>query len=103
MLKKNQTTSTTEGQTSVHEEPELVPGTTSSTRSIAHAVVVKDEDTFFLTEPDGSVPLEPGHGFGLYYHDCRFLNGYELFIGGRKPEGLVWNADRGFMAVLGLA
>jgi glycogen debranching enzyme len=86
-----------------HDEQELVPGATSIARSIAHAVVIKDEDIFFLCEPDGSAPLEPGHGFGLYYHDCRFLSGYELRLGGRKPDRLVWNADRGFLAVLGLS
>src|SRR4030095_16453622 len=86
-----------------HDEHELVPGVTSITRSIAHAVVIKDEDIFFLCEPDGSVPLEPGHGFGLYYHDCRFLSGYELKLGGRKPDNLVRTADRGFMTVLGLS
>src|SRR5262245_65824932 len=85
------------------DEQELVPGTTSITRSIAHAVVIKDEDIFFLSEQDGSVPLEAGHGFGLYYHDCRFLSGYELRLGGRKPERLVCTADRGFQAVLGLS
>jgi glycogen debranching enzyme len=86
-----------------HDEQELVPGATSIARSIAHAVVIKDEDIFFLCEPDGSAPLEPGHGFGLYYHDCRFLSGYELRLGGKKPDQLVWNADRGFLAVLGLS
>ena len=48
-------------------------------------------------------PLEAGHGFGLYYHDCRFLNGYELKLGGGRPDQLVWNADCGFLAVLGLS
>src|SRR5215475_10168643 len=86
-----------------HDEQELVPGATSITRSIARAVVIKDEDIFFLCEPDGVAPLEAGHGFGLYYHDCRFLSGYELRLGGRKPDRLVWNADSGFLAVLGLS
>jgi glycogen debranching enzyme len=86
-----------------YEEQELVPGTTSITRSITNAVVIKDEDIFFLCEPDGSVPLEAGHGFGLYYHDCRYLSGYELKLGGRKLDQLVWNADCGFLAVLGLS
>src|SRR5262249_50987224 len=76
---------------------------TSTTRSIADAVVIKDEDLFFLCDPEGSVPLEAGHGFGLYYHDCRFLNGYELRLSGRKPDRLVWTADQGFLAVLGLS
>jgi glycogen debranching enzyme len=86
-----------------HDEQELVPGVTSITRSIAHAVVIKDGDIFFLCEADGSAPLEAGHGFGLYYNDCRFLSGYELKLGGRRPDPLVWNADLGFLAVLGLS
>jgi hypothetical protein len=61
-----------------HNEPALV-------RSIADAVVVKYEDLFFLTTRDGSVPLGGDHGFGLYYHDCRFLNGYELKLAERNP------------------
>lgn len=66
-------------------------------------MVIKHGDLFFLSEPDGSVPLSDGHGFGLYYHDCRFLNGYELRVAGRKPEALVRNAELGYMAMLGLS
>lgn len=85
------------------DEQSLVPGTTAIKRSIAHAVVIKDEEMFFLAETDGSVPLERGHGFGLYYRDCRFLDGYELRVGGKRPEVLVWNADRGYLATIGLS
>ena len=85
------------------ENPNLVPEVHSIKGSVAEALVIKNGNLFFLSEPDGAVPLAPGHGFGLYYHDCRFLNGYELKISGRKPELLVRNADRGFMATLGLS
>jgi glycogen debranching enzyme len=82
--------------------PELIPGTAASTRSLAHTVVMKDEDVFFMTESDGRVPLQGGHGLGLYYHDCRFLNGYEMRLSGRRPDSLVWNSEQGFMSVIGL-
>src|SRR5437016_12837956 len=85
------------------ENPNLVPGAHSIKGNVAEAIVIKNGNLFFLSEPDGTVPLTPGHGFGLYYHDCRFLNGYELKVSGRKPEVLVRNADRGFMATLGLS
>jgi glycogen debranching enzyme len=55
-----------------------IRGTPSTTGSIAEAVILKDKNVFLLVRPDGSVPLEDNHGFGLYYHDCRFLNGYQL-------------------------
>ena len=80
----------------------LTHGRSSMTRSIAEAVVIKGEDLFFLTEPDGSVPIEGGHGFGLYYHDCRFLNGYEMKINGARPDKLVSTAAHGFMMVIEL-
>jgi glycogen debranching enzyme len=80
----------------------LTHGAPAAARSIADAIVIKDEDLFFLTEPDGSVPLGGHHGFGLYYHDCRFLNGYEIRLNGCPPDELVANAERGFMAILEL-
>jgi glycogen debranching enzyme len=65
--------------------------------SIAKAVVIKHGSLFFLAPPEGEVPMSRGHGFGLYYHDCRYLNGYELMIGGEHPEPLAaraWEGDR---------
>src|SRR5438046_10399692 len=84
------------------ENPNLVPEVHSIKGSVAEALVIKNGNLFFLSEPDGAVPLAPGHGFGLYYHDRRFLTGYELQISGPTPDLLVRNADRRFMARLGL-
>ncbi len=74
-----------------------------NTHNIASAVVIKDEDIFFLANHDGDVPLQGAHGFGLYYHDCRFLNGYELRIADTKPCHLTSTAAQGFQAVFELA
>ncbi len=83
-----------------HERKQRVlkHGATALVRSIASAVVIKNEDLFFLSEPDGRVPLHEPHGFGLYYHDCRFLKGYELHIAHTKPDVLASTATRGFEA-----
>src|SRR3712207_6784087 len=88
----------------IHERKQriLTKQTPSVVRSIADAVVIKDGDPFLLTEPDGSVPLDEAHGFGLYYHDCRFLSGYELMIAGVKPHVLAFTAARGNQAVFQL-
>ncbi|HXG67376.1 MAG TPA: glycogen debranching N-terminal domain-containing protein, partial [Blastocatellia bacterium] len=75
-------------------------GRASVTRSIADALVIKDGDIFFLTEPNGAVPMGGEHGFGLYYHDCRYLDGYEMKLAGATPEVLIATASRGFMAVI---
>jgi len=61
-------------------------------RSIAGALVIKDQHVFFLCERDGRVPLKGKHGNGLYYHDCRFLNGYELKLAGTELSPLMATA-----------
>jgi glycogen debranching enzyme len=77
--------------------------TASVTQSIANAVVAKDGNVFFLTEQDGDVPMQGQHGFGLYYHDCRYLDGYELRLAGKPSNVLVSDASEGFRAVFELA
>ncbi len=71
-------------------------------RPIADAVVVKDADVFFLCPPSGSIPLTEDHGYGLFYHDCRYLNGYELRLSGLAPTPLASSAAIGFEATLQL-
>ena len=65
-------------------------------------MVIKDEDLFFLCEPSGDVPRGNADGLGLYYHDCRFLNGYELRIAGAPPNALGSSSEGGFMAAFEL-
>jgi glycogen debranching enzyme len=79
-----------------------IDGRSSVTRSIAHAVVLKDRDLFFLSEGDGSVPLKRDHGLGLYYHDCRYLSGYEFKLGAAKTTVLVCTGAAGFSATFEL-
>ncbi len=80
----------------------LTQGVPAMVRSIADAVVIKNKNLFLLTQPDGLVPLQGSHGLGLYYHDCRFLNGYEIALCGTAPTPLSADASRGYMALLQL-
>src|SRR5690349_13338060 len=41
----------------------------STVRSISDAVVIKDGEPFFLCPPDGQIPADGEHGYGLYQHD----------------------------------
>jgi glycogen debranching enzyme len=66
----------------------LTHGTPSVTSTIAEAVVIKDGDLFLLAEPDGRVPRSASHGFGLYYHDCRYLRTHEITLLGSRPVAL---------------
>lgn len=70
--------------------------------SILDAVVAKDEDIFLLSRPSGDVPLAGEHGLGLYYHDCRYLNGYELAINDVAPTALEADASHGFALLFAL-
>jgi glycogen debranching enzyme len=74
----------------------------SFTSSIADATVIKCEDIFFLMAHDGGVPVSGGHGLGLYYHDCRYLDGYQLQVNGGTPRVLAATAPEGDRAVLEL-
>jgi glycogen debranching enzyme len=78
------------------KERVLTQGKASVTRSIADAVVIKEGDLFFLCNTEGNVPLDGRHGFGLYYHDCRYLNGYELSLQGESAASLLGNATLGY-------
>jgi glycogen debranching enzyme len=84
-------------------QQDLIRRRPSETSGLAEALVIKDGDLFFLAKPDGTVPLEEGHGLGLYYHDCRYLNGYEIRLGGMPLAPVAASAGRGFMAKFELA
>jgi glycogen debranching enzyme len=80
----------------------LTKGVPAVVQSIADAVVIKDDNLFFLAPPGGEVPATKGHGFGLYYRDCRYLNRYELAIGNAHPEPLAATAEPGSRALFQL-
>lgn len=81
----------------------LTQGTSSFAKSITDSVVIKDWNLFLLTEPGGQIPIAGGHGLGLYYHDCRYLNGYELKLGEMDPNYLGSQSEDGYKAVFQLA
>jgi glycogen debranching enzyme len=103
--KTNGRTDTAHSGEDEHERKQrvLTKGRASITRSIADALVIKDGDVFFLCRRDGSVGLQGPHGFGLYYHDCRYLNGYELRFDETELDVLSATALDGFSAVIQLA
>jgi glycogen debranching enzyme len=67
-------------------------------RNVARAVVTKAGDVFFLSEQNGELPADNQDGFGLYYHDCRYLDGYRIRFAGTPPNVLVSAANRGSIA-----
>ena len=70
--------------------------------SLADAIVIKNENVFFVARPDGNVPLRNSHGMGLYYHDCRYVNGYEIEVAGVKPAHLSASSVQGSIGIFTL-
>ena len=67
-------------------------------RNVARAVVTKAGDVFFLSEQNGELPPGNLDGFGLYYHDCRYLDGYSIRLAGTPPNVLMSEANQGSIA-----
>lgn len=83
-------------------EETLTKARPATADSLADAIVIKNENIFFVTRPDGNVPLRDSHGMGLYYHDCRYVNGYEIELAGRKPAHLSASSVQGSIGVFTL-
>ncbi|MDX8510790.1 amylo-alpha-1,6-glucosidase [Mesorhizobium captivum] len=81
----------------------LAKGHPAMVDSIAGAVTVKNLDLYYVVASDAQIPLKGGHGFGLYFHDCRFLGGYEMTLGGLPPIVLASTAQKGYAALFELA
>lgn len=77
----------------------LAKGHPAMVDSIAGAITVKNLDLYYIVAPDAQIPLKGEHGFGLYFHDCRFLGGYEMTLGGLPPIVLASTAQRGYAAL----
>jgi hypothetical protein len=92
--------STEEGRLSAHEhkrkEQILTQHEPSKVRESTRAVVLKHGSIFLLTMDSGDIPWSEPHGFGLFYQDCRFLDGYTLSINGEMPTVLSFVDVRGF-------
>jgi glycogen debranching enzyme len=74
----------------------------SAASGIIEASVIKDGDLFLLTRGDGMVPFEGNHGFGLYRHDCRYLDGLRISLNGKPLDSLSSTTADGFRSVFQL-
>ena len=83
-------------------EETLTKGRPTRAEGLSEAIVMKQDNLFFVTQLDGNVPFTDSHGLGLYYHDCRYVNGYELELAGKKPVSLSASSVQGGMGVFAL-
>jgi glycogen debranching enzyme len=88
--------------TQQRKEQVLTKGRATTVSSIADALVAKDGEPFLVCRTDGQVPVAPGHGYGFYHNDCRYLAGYELAIAGSLPEPLAASEATGARLIVEL-
>lgn len=80
-----------------HRRKELIltqPEPTKMQES-ASATVLKQGSIFLLTTESGDIPWEGPHALGLFYQDCRFLDGYSLEVNGQPLTVLSYIDDQG--------
>ncbi|MBC6980556.1 glycogen debranching N-terminal domain-containing protein [Caulobacter sp. 17J80-11] len=70
---------------------------------VVQPVMIKAGELFLVARADGAVPAGNDDGFGLFFRDSRYLQRYELTLGGQPPMALMSSSARGAMAVLELA
>jgi glycogen debranching enzyme len=89
-------------QTAAVRLDELLRTVPSKTLSIDDSLTLKDGNLFFLCKTFGDVPFSEESAEGLYYHDCRYLDGYELRLADRPMESLVSTSAKGYQALIEL-
>lgn len=62
------------------------------------AIALKEDGLQFISNQAGDIPADNPGGFGLYYHDTRFLNRFELTVNGAKPVFLSNAANKHYIA-----
>jgi glycogen debranching enzyme len=80
----------------VQKERILTQPDPAKLRETHHGVVLKNGDVVLLTDRGGDVPFGLPHGYGLFFRDCRFLDGYRLHFDGRPATVLSTVGRRGF-------
>jgi glycogen debranching enzyme len=66
-------------------------------QDIRDALVIRERDTFLLTNMAGQAPPDNANGYGLYTADTRYLSTLELFFApNRRPMVLLSTAELGY-------
>ena len=61
--------------------------------------VIKEDRTFFISDPYGDVPLGNRSALGLYHMDTRFLSRLELTVNRLKPILLHSSTERNYSQI----
>lgn len=82
--------------TTADEWAQLPEGEPQGIQDIRDALVIRERDTFLLTDEHGNIPRGNVQGLGLYRSDTRHLSTYSFHVQGGPPVVLLSTAELGF-------
>ncbi|HEY3273314.1 MAG TPA: amylo-alpha-1,6-glucosidase [Methanocella sp.] len=68
--------------------------------NITNELVIRDDELTFVTLQNGEIPVKDNYGYGLYYHDCRYLSGFLIKLMDAPPTRILSSDERGFRSTL---
>ncbi|MDR7667249.1 glycogen debranching N-terminal domain-containing protein, partial [Methanosarcina sp. Z-7115] len=68
--------------------------------SIINETVIRDDELTLVMQEDGEIPITENYGYGLYYHDCRYLSDFLMRLMDTPPKRVLSSDDRGFRSTL---
>ncbi|AKB49833.1 Glycogen debranching enzyme [Methanosarcina barkeri str. Wiesmoor] len=68
--------------------------------NITNDMVIRDNELTLVTQQDGEIPITENYGYGLYYHDCRYLSGFLIRLMDTPPTRVLSSDERGFKSTL---
>jgi glycogen debranching enzyme len=72
----------------------------TKSNNITNQLVIRDDELTFVTLQNGEIPVKENYGYGLYYHDCRYLSGFLIKLMGVPPTRILSSDERGFRSTL---
>jgi glycogen debranching enzyme len=78
------------------KEQILTQSNPAKLREHRESVVLKEAGVFLVTTDSGDIPFALPHPFGLYFRDCRYLDGFTLTVNGTAPTTLSGAGRRSF-------
>src|SRR5215204_156691 len=96
MARRNHPPASSDSTQDARKEQILTQHEPAKIRQTTDAIVLKQGSFFLLTAEDGDIPWQLPHGLGLFYRDCRFLDGYTLSLNDCQPIVLSSSDRQGF-------
>ncbi|HTX43255.1 MAG TPA: glycogen debranching N-terminal domain-containing protein, partial [Methanocella sp.] len=73
----------------------------TQSNNITDELVIRDDELTFVTLQNGEIPITDNYGYGLYYHDCRYLSGFLIrLMDMYSPTQVLSSDERGFRSTL---